>query len=93
MNRHLVAVKVRVKSVADKRVQFDCLAFYQHRLKRLDTKPVQSRGAVEKNRVFFYNLVKDREHFRRFLLDKHLGFFNIKNNILIDKFFHYEGLK
>ena len=51
MHRHLVAVKVGVVSGTDQRVQLQGAAFHQHRLKGLDTQAVQSRGAVEQDRV------------------------------------------
>ena len=47
VNSHLVAVKVSVKGGANQRVNLDCLALNQYRLKRLDTKTVQSWRTVQ----------------------------------------------
>ena len=75
VNRHLVAVEVRVKTFADERVQLDGVPFDEHRFEGLDTHAVQRRRAVEQNRVvlddFFQNIpnldVLALEHFLRAL--------------------------
>jgi len=46
VDRHLIAVKVGVECGADQRVDFDGLAFHQHRLKRLNAKAMQRWSAV-----------------------------------------------
>jgi len=47
MHSHLVAVEIGVKSGAYKGVDLDCLAFAEHRLKRLDAKAVERWGAIK----------------------------------------------
>ena len=54
-----VAVEVGVERRADERVNLDRLAFNEHRLKRLDTKAVEGRGAVEEHRVILDDLFKN----------------------------------
>ena len=76
VHRHLVAVKVSVKGCADKRVQVDGFAFNQLWLKRLNTKTVKRRRAVEQNRVLADNLFKDIPDFRLFFFNQLLGSFN-----------------
>ena len=49
MHRHLIAVEVCVECSADKWVNLDCLAFDQHRFKRLDTQTMKRRSAVQKH--------------------------------------------
>ena len=60
VNRHLVAVEVRVEAFADERVQFDGVPFDEHRLERLNPHTVERRRAVEQHRVvlddFFQNI-------------------------------------
>src|SRR5258705_5248623 len=60
MNGHLVAVEVSVESGADERVNLDSFALDEHLLKRLDSKSVECRSAIQKNWVlanhFFQNV-------------------------------------
>ncbi len=69
VDRHLVAVEVRVERGADERVDPDRLALDEHRLERLDAQPVQRRRAVEQDRVLADDLFEHVPHFRTLLLD------------------------
>ena len=44
---HLIAVEIGVEGGADERMDLDRLAFDEHRLKRLNTKAMEGRGAVQ----------------------------------------------
>ena len=59
MDRHLVAVEIRVERGADQRVNLKRFAFDEHRLESLDAEAVQRGGAVEQNRVIFDDLFED----------------------------------
>ena len=74
--RHLVAVKVRVVSRTDKRVQLNRLAFNKHRLKGLDAETVKGRRAVKHHRMLANNIGQDVPHFRHFALNHLLSGFN-----------------
>ena len=52
VNSHLVSVEVRIKCRTNQRMQFQRASFYQNRLKRLDTQPMQGRSTVQHNRIF-----------------------------------------
>ena len=93
MYGHLVAVKVGVERVTNKRVQPDGLSFDQHRLESLNTQAVQRRRAVKHNRMFAHNFVQNGKYFARFFFDKGFRFFNIEHDVLIDQFFHNKGLE
>ena len=75
MHRHLVAVEVGIECRTNERVNLDCLAFNQHRLKRLNTQAVQRRRAVQQHRMlanYFLENVPDHRllalnHFARLL--------------------------
>ena len=49
VNRHLIAVKIRVEGLADERVELNGLTFHQQRREGLNTEAVQGRGAVEQH--------------------------------------------
>ena len=86
MHRHLVAVKVRVERGADQRVQTDGAAFYQLRLKGLNTQPVQRRRTVQENRVIVDHLFHHVPDTGILTLDQLLRGFRIAGNALIDNF-------
>jgi hypothetical protein len=69
MDRHLVTVKVRIKSGAYQRMQLNGLAFYQDWLKRLNTQPMQSRRPVQHDRVLTNDIFQDVPHDRTFVFD------------------------
>ncbi len=62
MHGHLVAVKVRIESFADQRVQTNRVSFHQRRLKRLNTDSVQRWSTVQKNRVIANHVVQNVPH-------------------------------
>src|SRR6185369_2064033 len=72
MNGHLITVEVRVECRTNQRVNFDGFAFYQHRLERLNTKPVKRWSAVEKNWMVFDDLFQNVPHYRILPLDHFL---------------------
>ena len=51
VDRHLVAVEVRVEGGADERVDLDRRSLDEHWHERLDPQAVERRGPVEENRV------------------------------------------
>jgi hypothetical protein len=58
---HLVAIEVGVEARADHRVETNGVAIDKDRLEGLDAKAVQSRRAVQKNRVLADDLFDDIE--------------------------------
>ena len=50
VDRHLVAVEIRVERGANQRVNLDRLAFHQHRLEGLNAEAVQRGSAVQQDR-------------------------------------------
>ncbi|CAI8200501.1 MAG: Uncharacterised protein [SAR116 cluster bacterium] len=73
MNSHLVTVKIGIEGGTDQRMQLDCLAFDKDRFKRLNTKPVQCRCAVQHHRMLADHLFKDIPHLGTFLFDHPFG--------------------
>ena len=73
VHRHLVAVEVGVEGRADQRVNLDCLALHQHRLKGLNAQPVQRGRAVQQHRVVLDDLFKNVPHHRLLHLHHFLG--------------------
>ena len=67
---HLVAVEVGVEGGADERMQLDRLALDQDRLERLNTKPMQRRGAVEEHRMLADDLVENIPNLGLLFFDK-----------------------
>ena len=61
MDGHLVAIEVGVESRADHRVETNGVAIDKDRLEGLDAKAVQSRRAVQENRVLADDLFDDIE--------------------------------
>ena len=70
VHRHLVAVEIGVERRADQRMELDRLAFDEHGLERLDSKPVQSRSAVEKDGVLADHFVENVPNLLLLLFDK-----------------------
>ncbi len=73
MDGHLIAIKVRIECSTDQGMKLDCLAFNQHRLKRLDTEAVQGWSPIEHHRMLLDNLLKDIPDLGFFLLHHLLG--------------------
>ena len=90
---HLVAVKVGVESGTYKGMQLNGLAFHQNRLKRLNTKPVQRRSAVQHNRVFLDNLLKHIPYLGIQPLHQLLGVLDVLGNPSCHQLLHNKGLE
>ena len=73
VDRHLVAVEIRVERGAHERMELDRLALDQHRFEGLDAEAVQGRRPVEQNGMLADHLLEDVPHLRPFLLDQALG--------------------
>src|SRR5437588_1979941 len=69
MNRHLIAVKVRVESCANQRVDLDGFSFHEYRLKRLDTETVKRWSTVQKHRMVFDDFFQNVPNHRVLPLD------------------------
>ena len=93
MHRHLVAVKVGVKGRTHQRMQFNCPAFNQHRLKSLNTKTVQSRRAVKQNGMLDYNLFQHVPDFCASALYKPLGALYIVSQAQFHQPLYNKGLE
>ncbi len=76
MYRHLVTVEVGVVGRTDQRVQLNRLTFNQNRFERLNTQTVQSRCAVQQNRVLANHFVQNVPHHGLFTLYHFLGGFD-----------------
>src|SRR5258706_2094859 len=76
VNRHLVAVEVRIECGTDQRMELDRLALDQHRLERLNAEAMQGWGAVEQHRMFADHLFEDVPDLRLLLFDELLGLFD-----------------
>src|SRR5207237_6612019 len=63
VDRHLVAVEVRVERGADERMDADRLALDQHRLERLDAEPMERRRTVQKNGMLADDFLEHVPHF------------------------------
>ena len=68
VDRHLVAVEVRVERGAHEGMELYRLAFDQNRLERLDAEPVQRRRAVQQHRVLANDLFENVPHLRSLAL-------------------------
>ena len=73
MYGHLVTVKIGVERRADQRMQLNCFAFYQNRLKSLNAQPVQSGRAVQHHRVFADHFIQNIPYFRTLFFNKFLS--------------------
>ncbi len=73
VNRHLVAVEVRVVGGADQRMELDRLAFDQDRLEGLDAEAVQRRRPVQEDRMLADHFVEDVPDFGALLFHHFLG--------------------
>ena len=70
MDRHLVAVEVRVERAADERVDPDRLALDENRLEGLDPEPVERRRPVQQDRMLADHLLEEVPHLWPLLLDE-----------------------
>ena len=64
MDRHLVAVKIGVECLANKRVDLNRLALNQSRLEGLDAEPVEGRCTVQEHWPVLDHLFEDVPDFR-----------------------------
>src|SRR5215475_10960086 len=72
MDRHLVAVEVRVERGTDERMNLDRLSFDEYRLEGLNTQSVEGRSAVQQDRVILDNFFKNVPHHRILAFDHFL---------------------
>ena len=93
VDRHLVAVEVRVEGVADERVHLDRLALDERRLECLDAEPVQRRGAVQQHRVLLDDLLEDVPHLGVHLVDVPLRRLDVLDDLPLDEPAHDERLE
>ncbi len=93
VDRHLVAVEVRVERVADERVDLDRLALDEHRLERLDAEAVQRRRAVEQDRVLVDDLLEDVPDLGDHRVDHLLGRLDVLRGLALDEPGHDERLE
>src|SRR4030095_2234940 len=69
VDRHLVAVEVRVVSCTNERVNPDGFAFDELRIRRLERQAVQGWRGVEQHRMAFGHLLENVPHFGGLLLN------------------------
>ena len=93
MDRHLVSIKVGIVGRTYQWMQLDRLAFYQDRLKCLDSQPVERRGTVQHNRMLLDNVFQHIPYFRLESLYHLLGILNIVGGSILNQLFHNEWLK
>ncbi len=93
MHRHLVAVEVRVESLAHQRMKLNRLAVDQHRLEGLDAQPVQGRGAVEQHHLVLDDHLQRIPHHRINSIHHPLGGLDVGGVPLFDQLVHHKGLE
>ena len=93
MNSHLVSVEVRVERGADQRMQLDCLALYQNRLKRLNTEPVQRRCPVQHNRMLLDDIFQNIPDLGLQSFHHLLGILDVMGCAVGNQLFHDKGLE
>ena len=59
MNRHLIAIEIRIERGADQGMNLDRFSFDQDGLEGLNAEPVQRRRSIEKNRMILDHLLKN----------------------------------
>ena len=79
----MIAVKVRIECRADERMNLDRFTFDQHRLERLDAKPVQRGRTIQQHRMFANHLFKDVPNDRLLPLDHFAGLLNRRGVLLL----------
>ncbi len=93
VDRHLVAVEVRVERVADERVHLDRLALDEHRLEGLDAEPVERRRAVEQHRMLGDDLLEHVPDLGRHRVDVLLRRLDVLHALAVDEPAHDERLE
>ena len=93
MYSHLVTVEVRIERGTYKRMQLDCLTFYQNRFECLNTQSVQSRRTVQHNRMLFNNILQHIPYLCLQALYHLLCALDIVCSSVLNQLLHNEGLK
>ena len=93
MDRHLIAIEVRVVGSADQRMELDGLALDQDGLEGLDTQPVEGRSAVEKHRMLLDDLVEDVPDLGTLFLDHLLSALDGRDQATLFELVVDEGLE
>ncbi|CVM13872.1 Uncharacterised protein [Streptococcus pneumoniae] len=93
VDRHLVAVEVRVERGADQRVQLQGLAFHELRLEGLDAQTVQGGGAVQQDRVLGDDLLEHVPDLRTEALHHALGGLDVLRVVQVHETLHHERLE
>ena len=93
VNSHLVTVKVCVIHVTDQWVNLNRLSINQNRFKRLNTKSVQRRRTVQKNRVLSNDLFQTIPNRWVHSINHPLRGLDVLSNSLFNQGLHYERLE
>ncbi len=93
VDRHLVAVEVRVERGADERVDLDGFAFYEHRLESLDAETVKRRGAVQEHGVLLDHVLQHVPDLWTQTFDHLLGAANVRGQRPVYEHLHHERLE
>ena len=93
MDRHLVAVEVRVERGADERVDLDGGPLDEDRNERLDAEAVERGRSVQQDRVVLDDLFEDVPDLGADALDDALGALDVVREALLDQLPHDERLE
>src|SRR5437016_2092704 len=93
VDRHLVAVEVRVEGAANERVDLDRRPLDEHRHERLDAEAVKRGRAVEEHRMLLDHLIEHVPHFGADALHHALGGLDVLRVALADQLAHDEWLE
>ena len=93
MNRHLVAVEVRVERGADERMQLDCASLDKYRLESLNRQSVERRSAVQKDRMLLDDVLESVPDSDIDLLDFLLRVLDVGRLLGLDEPLHDERLE
>src|SRR5690606_17296369 len=93
VDRHLVAVEVRVERGADERVDLDGLALDQLRFERLDAQAVQGRRPVEQDGVLGDDFLQHVPHHGPGPLHHAFGALDVLRMVQVDQALHHERLE
>ena len=93
MDRHLVAVEVRVERGTDERMQLDRAALDEDRLKRLNAQTVQRRRAVEHDGMVLDDLLEHTPDLGRAAFDHALCALDVLREAALDELLHHKRLE
>ena len=93
VNRHLVAVEVRVERGTYERVKLYRSAFNEYRLERLNGQAVKSRSSVEQHGVILYYVFKSVPYFGADSFNLLLCVLDVRRVLRLDKALHNERLE